>query len=216
MTVEVKVCGITNRKDAESALIAGAKYLGFILYPKSPRFISTENSRFIIESLKNFSFRSVAVDVCPAPEKVKLFKEAGFQYFQLHFPLNFDTTIIRHWSELVGCSNLWLAPQLPPGSDFPENLLKHAKNFLIDCYSQEKFGGTGKPADWKSFSKYQKKYPEKKWILAGGIGPDNIAYALQQLDLELVDVNSAVESVPGLKDENKIKNLFLCLQGLEK
>ena len=72
MTVEVKVCGITNLKDAKSALIAGARYLGFILYAKSPRNISIENSNLILEDLGNFSFGKVAVDVCPSPESVLL------------------------------------------------------------------------------------------------------------------------------------------------
>ena len=216
MTVEVKVCGITNLKDAKTALLAGAKYLGFILYAKSPRNISIENSNLIFENLGNFSFGRVAVDVCPTPESVVQMKEGGFDFFQFHFPLDFDTSKICQWSKLVGPSNLWLAPKLPPGSDFPEKLLEYAENFVIDSYSEDKFGGTGNSADWESFSNYQKKYPDKKWILAGGMGPENIGYALKELDVSLVDVNSAVESMPGVKNEDKIKKLFLCLQELEK
>ena len=70
MTVEVKVCGITKLKDAKFALLAGAKYLGFIFYAKSPRNISLEKSQLILEDLVNFSFGRVAVDVCPTPESV--------------------------------------------------------------------------------------------------------------------------------------------------
>ena len=67
----------------------------------------------------------------------------------------------------MGPSNLWLAPKLPPGADFPDYLLEYAETFVIDAYSQDKFGGTGKSADWKSFSKYQDLYPEKNGFLLG-------------------------------------------------
>ena len=151
MTVEVKVCGITNLKDAKSALLAGARYLGFILHAKSPRNISLENSNLILEDLGNFSFGRVAVDVCPTPDSVLQMKEGGFDFFQFHFPLDFDTSKIFQWSKLVGPANLWLAPKLPPGGNFPEQLLEYAEYFVIDSYSEDKFGGTGNSADWESF-----------------------------------------------------------------
>jgi phosphoribosylanthranilate isomerase len=216
MGVEVKVCGITNKRDALNALQAGANYLGFILYPKSPRHITLEHVKRVSDSLKDISCMKVAVDVDPKLEDVALMQKADFQYYQFHFPLDLDKEIIRQWSEMVGPSNLWLAPKLPPGADFPEYLLEYSETFVIDAYSQDKFGGTGKSADWKSFSEFQNLYPEKKWILAGGIGPDNIASAYHKVDLQIVDINSAVESEPGVKDEAKIKKLFLCLQELEK
>ncbi|MAK47178.1 MAG: phosphoribosylanthranilate isomerase [Opitutae bacterium] len=215
MTVKVKVCGITKLKDAKFALLAGAKYLGFIFYAKSPRNISLEKSQLILEDLVNFSFGRVAVDVCPTPESVMQMKEVGFDFFQFHFPYDFDLSKIRQWSELVGTSNLWLAPKLPPGSNFPEKLLEYAENFVIDSYSVDKFGGTGNPSDWESFSNYQKRYSDKKWILAGGMGPENIVKSVRQLNVKYVDINSTVEISPGIKDHVKIKNLFLCLEELE-
>ena len=214
MTAEVKVCGITNLKDAKTALLVGARYLGFILYAKSPRNISIENSNLIFENLGNFSFGRVAVDVCPTPESVLQMKEGGFDFFQFHFPLDFDTSKICQWSKLVGPSNLWLAPKLPPGSDFPEKLLEYAENFVIDSYSEDKFGGTGNSADWESFSNYQKKYSDKKWILAGGIGPQNVVQAVQMTSATIIDLNSRVESKPGIKDKEEIETVFKFISDL--
>ena len=216
MSVEVKVCGITNGKDARIALTLGAKYLGFILYSKSPRKISLQDIKGIKDELDDLTFKSVAVDVCPDTYAVARMKEVGFQYYQFHFPADLDLDVIKQWTEVIQPANLWLAPKIPPGIDFPESLLEFADTFLIDAYSDDKFGGTGKSADWSSFSRYQKKYPDKKWILAGGIGPENISTAVTQIKIETVDVNSAVESGPVGKDESKLKKLFLCLQGLEK
>jgi phosphoribosylanthranilate isomerase len=212
MGVEVKVCGITNKRDALNALQAGASYLGFILYPKSPRHISLVHVKQISESLKDISCKKVAVDVAPRLEDVALMQKADFQYYQFHFPLDLDIEIIRQWSEMVGPSNLWLAPKLPPGADFPDHLLQYAETFVIDAYSQDKFGGTGKSADWNSFSKYQNLYPEKKWILAGGIGPENVVSSVIQTDARMIDLNSAVESKPGQKEVDKIKSVFESLK----
>jgi phosphoribosylanthranilate isomerase len=212
MGVEVKVCGITNKRDALNALQAGASYLGFILYPKSPRHISLEHVKQISESLKDISCKKVAVDVAPRLEDVALMQKADFQYYQFHFPLDLDIEIIRQWSEMVGPSNLWLAPKLPPGANFPDHLLQYAETFVIDAYSQNKFGGTGKSADWNSFSKYQNLYPEKKWILAGGIGPENVVSSVIQTDARMIDLNSAVESKPGQKEVDKIKSVFESLK----
>ena len=212
MGVEVKVCGITNKRDALNALQAGASYLGFILYPKSPRHISLEHVKQISESLKDISCKKVAVDVEPRLEDVALMQKADFQYYQFHFPLDLDIEIIRQWSEMVGPSNLWLAPKLPPGADFPDHLLQYAETFVIDAYSQDKFGGTGKSADWKSFSEFQILYPEKKWILAGGIGPENVVSSVIQTDARMIDLNSAVESKPGQKEVDKIKSVFESLK----
>ena len=214
MTVEVKVCGITNLKDAKFALLAGAKYLGFIFYAKSPRNISLEKSQLILEDLVNFSFGRVAVDVCPTPESVMQMKEVGFDFFQFHFPLDFDTSKIFQWSKLVGPANLWLAPKLPPGSDFPEKLLEYAENFVIDSYSEDKFGGSGNSSDWESFSNYQKKYSDKKWVLAGGIGPQNVVQAIQMTSPTIIDLNSRVESKPGIKDKEEIETVFKFISDL--
>lgn len=212
MRVEVKVCGITNKRDALNALQAGANYLGFILYPKSPRHITLEDVKRVSDSLKDISCKKVAVDVDPKLEDVALMQKADFQYYQFHFPLDLDKEIIRQWSEMVGPSNLWLAPKLPPGADFPEYLLEYSETFVIDAYSQDKFGGTGKSADWKSFSEFQNLYPEKKWILAGGIGPENVVSSVVQTNARMIDLNSAVESKPGQKEVYKIKSVFESLK----
>ena len=214
MAIEVKVCGITRNEDAETALTAGAKYLGFIQYPKSPRKISLDSSKSIMQSMDTFSFCKVAVDVCPTPESVVRMKDAGFDFFQFHFPYDFDPNQICQWSELVGPSSLWLAPKIPPGNSFPESLLDLAYTFVIDAYSKDKFGGTGNTSDWESFLGFQKDYPTKKWVLAGGIGPQNVVQAIQMTNPAIIDLNSRVESESGIKDKEKIKTVFKFLSDL--
>ncbi len=212
MGIEVKICGITNEGDAINSLQAGADYLGFILYSQSPRFINLENVNRISECLKDTSGKTVAVDVVPTLSDVVLMQQADFQFYQFHFPLALEKEAILQWSELVGPSNLWLAPKLPPGARFPDYLLEYAETFVIDAYSQNKFGGTGTPADLESFAKYQCLFPEKKWILAGGLGPKNVVSSVRKTNARTVDLNSAVEQSPGLKDFGKIRSVFEALR----
>lgn len=212
MDIEVKICGITNKIDAIKSVQAGANYLGFILYPQSPRFITLENAIRISKCLKNTLCKSVAVDVVPKLDDIVSMQETGFQYYQFHFPLELEKKIIRRWSNIVGPTNLWLAPKLPPGTKFPEYLIDYADTFVIDSYTDSKFGGTGKLADFKSFMKFQSLYPEKKWILAGGIGPKNVVSSVLETNASMVDLNSAVEVSPGHKDLEKIKSVFTALK----
>ena len=208
MTIEVKVCGITRLEDAKASLTVGAKYLGFILYPQSPRKITIDDSKQIIENLNSFSYGKVAVDVCPTPQSVMQMKKVGFDFYQFHFPQDFDLTKICQWSELVDPSKLWLAPQIPPGNSFPEKLLELAETFVIDAFSKDKFGGTGNISDWDNFLSFKKDFPSKKWILAGGIGPQNVLQAVELTKPSVIDLNSKVESKPGIKDKGKIETIF--------
>ena len=109
---------------------------------------------------------------------------------------------------MVGADNLWLAPRLPTGTNFPEDLIPFAQTFLIDAYSKDRFGGTGELSDWSGFLNWKNKYSSKSWILAGGISSENIKEALSETQANMIDVNSGVETSPGIKDHVKIKKFF--------
>jgi phosphoribosylanthranilate isomerase len=202
----VKVCGITRSEDGLLALSLGATYLGFIFYPDSPRAIDLVDYRALNESLPD-SFR-VAVDVRPSMDKVKQLVEAGFDYFQVHFSEIHDVAYLSELSQVVGRDRLWLAPKLPPEALFPESLFEYAGTFLIDTYQKDGFGGSGKTGNWTGFHQLQSDYPEINWILAGGLSPDTIQAALSEADSQIVDVNSGVESSPGIKSTEKMKAFF--------
>ena len=114
MCIEVKVCGITNKRDAINSIQAGADYLGFILYSQSPRSTNLDNVKRISDCLKDTSVKTVAVDVVPNLADVVLMQQADFKFYQFHFPLDLEKEKILKWSESVGPANLWLAPKLPP------------------------------------------------------------------------------------------------------
>ena len=210
---EVKVCGITRLQDGQNAISLGASFLGFILFEGSPRCINPNGARAIWDELDPDQTRSVAVDVNPDPSRLSEISRLGFDFFQLHFPSSVDPDRISAWAEIVGPENLWLAPRISPEEDFPVAMLPFANTFLVDAYDKEKFGGTGLSSDWERFSDWKSKYADKKWILAGGIGPENLQDALARTNPDMVDVNSAVESEPGVKDHEKVKKVFSIVCG---
>ncbi|MDA0349048.1 MAG: phosphoribosylanthranilate isomerase [Verrucomicrobia bacterium] len=202
----VKICGITRGEDARLAVSLGATYLGFILYPKSPRGISLDDFEALKQTLPD-SFR-VAVDVRPSIEEIKKQMSAGFDFFQVHFSEIHDSAYLLELSETVGRDRLWLAPKLPPDMLFPESLFQYADTFLIDTYHAGGFGGSGETGDWAAFKQLNIDYPEKCWILAGGLNPENMGAALILADPKIVDASSGVELSPGIKSSEKLRAFF--------
>lgn len=207
--IRFKVCGLTSLVDAEFADNCGADYLGFILYAKSPRHIALETYRAMAKRLPER--RKVAVSVEPTVAELTAMKEAGFDFFQIHFRPEVATATVAGWSEAVGAEKLWLAPKLPPAVDVRAELQPLAKFFLLDTFHAEGFGGSGKTGDWDKFTRHQAAHPEKTWILAGGLNPENIGEALHASGARFVDVNSGVEAAPGVKDHAKLKRFVVRL-----
>jgi phosphoribosylanthranilate isomerase len=204
--VTLKVCGITSAADAQAAAAAGAQYLGFIFYPKSPRFVSPDAYRAMATSLPATVGR-VAVCVQPTPVDLAALNEFGFDAFQIHFETTEPTHHIAAWADAIGVNKLWLAPKLPPAEDIRPEWLKLAQSFLLDAYHADRFGGTGQTSDWEKFQRHQLTHPAKRWILSGGLSPANIREAIGATGATMVDVNSGVESSPGVKDPAKLAAL---------
>ncbi len=202
--VTFKVCGLRRPEDARLAAELGADYLGFILYPKSPRYLALGDYAELAASYPAGPKR-VAVMVEPTLDDLEWAQEAGFDRFQIHARADVSPDVVRGWSEAVGPAFLWLAPKLPPGVAFPHDWLGRADTFLVDTYHADGFGGSGRTGDWAAFMRLAAVYPKKTWVLAGGLGPDNIAEARARSGARFVDVNSGVEDAPGEKSAEKLR-----------
>lgn len=207
--IRFKVCGLTSLVDAELADKCGADYLGFILYPKSPRHISLAQFRAMAARLPDR--KRVAVSVEPTAEELAAMNEAGFDYFQIHFRPETSDQQLGSWSRIVGEKRLWLAPKLPPEAGVSPATLAVAKFILLDTFHAEGFGGSGRTGDWGKFARHQAAHPRNFWILAGGLNADNIRDALRQSGARFVDVSSSIESAPGVKDIEKLKRFVVRL-----
>ncbi|WP_404421829.1 phosphoribosylanthranilate isomerase [Nibricoccus sp. IMCC34717] len=209
--VRVKVCGLTSLEDAHAAAAEGAHYLGFIFHPNSPRYISPEAFKAIAAQLPPAQ-KKVGVAVYESMAELEQYKDLGLDYLQLHFPNDTPFFEAALWTEIIPPNQLWLAPRVPPGKEMDPAFFPLADHVLVDTYHEGGYGGSGQTGNWDEFSRLRGRFTKVTWILAGGLGPENISQAITQSGAQIVDVNSGVESAPGKKDHGKIKALFDALR----
>jgi phosphoribosylanthranilate isomerase len=196
--VRVKICGITNLDDAMAAVRYGADALGFVFFPESPRYITPEQASQIVRALPPF-VTTVGVFVDRTPEDIQDIMEiSGLEAAQLHGSESPDTC------GEVRCKVI-KAIRVKELSDLEP--LDHYKvsAYLLDTYSPDSFGGTGRIFNWDIAVEAKRFGPI---ILAGGLTPDNIAEAVQHVRPYAVDVSSGVEAKKGLKNHEKLR-LFI-------
>ena len=185
----VKICGIANLEDALCAVHAGADALGFVFYPKSPRYIRPENAKAIVDALP-MSIKKIGLFVGVSAEEVnQTCKDAGMDMAQIHFEVD-----KAFWSALKVPYLRVVRAQNASEVKTYEGLIR-----LVDAYV-ESFGGEGKQLDASWFEGLD----TENIILAGGLTPENVA-SLKALGFYGVDVSSGVEKAKGIKDHDKIK-----------
>jgi phosphoribosylanthranilate isomerase len=191
--MRVKICGITSYQDALSAINAGASALGFVFYEKSPRYLSPEQARKIIQKLPPF-VEKVALFVNETPQFINEtchFTQATLA--QIHFEADdaFYEALQVPYLKVVRAKK-------------QKDLLMYQEEYrLVDAYS-ENFGGAGKQIDLSWFENIDCS----KIILAGGLNPLNVA-PLKKYGFYGIDVSSGVETaIKGKKDPIKIKEFI--------
>lgn len=207
--VTLKICGLTSAADAAAAAEIGADYLGFVLHPASPRYVTYGKFAQLQPDLP--ALPKVGVLVYSDMDELKRAHDAGFDCIQLHFPNETPFFEAALWTDIVPSNKLWLAPRVPPGREFDPCFAPLADTFLLDAYDPNRHGGTGKTGDWAAFAWLQGKFKRVRWVLAGGLNADNIRESIAQSQASFVDVNSGVESAPGVKDRAKLAALAAAL-----
>lgn len=198
----VKVCGITNLKDAQEAIALGAHALGFI-FASSPRRVDLKKAQEISAQLPPLVAR-VGVFVEPSLKEVKeAFLKGPLDFIQLYGQVD-----LEEWKrEGLLPSRIIKALRVKDRESLEEvSLYQGVAAFLLDTYVEDKEGGSGKAFDW-SLARQAKGF-HKPVILAGGLRPDNISEALETVRPYAVDVNSGVERAPGLKDYQRLKEFI--------
>lgn len=193
--MDIKICGLTNLADARAALEAGADFLGFVLYPESPRGIAARTLRRIMDRLPGTP-RAIGVFVNEAREEVlRVAADCGLYAVQLHG----DETA-RDFAQML--LRIWRAVRLGRGAPRPAPEDWPAERYVVDAAVRGAYGGTGRPADWRRAAVLARAHPV---MLAGGLTPANVADAIRQVRPMGVDVASGVEKSPGKKDLRKLK-----------
>jgi phosphoribosylanthranilate isomerase len=198
--VKIKICGITNLEDALLATDLGANALGFIFYPKSPRYVAPDAAREIIAQLPPFVV-SVGVFVDEEAAVVQeLAAQVGLDWIQVHgqespdYCRNLGRRVIKGFRIKDESSLKDLEP-----------FQGAVQAFLLDAYKKGQVGGTGETFDWR-LAREATRYGQI--ILAGGLNPDNVAQAIQVAQPQAVDTASGTEASPGKKDPEKLRTFF--------
>lgn len=190
----IKLCGMTRREDVVFAVNIGVDGLGFIL-AESPRQVSLEKVRELCHNLPPFISR-VAVVVNPEPEELLKIEKSGlFDYIQFHgseAPELLENTALKSIKAISIAAKKDLAEV--------EKYKESADYLLFDTKIGSQIGGTGQRFDWSLIKELELPY-----ILAGGLGAENIEEALKQLNPTAVDLNSKVENEPGEKNHCLLK-----------
>jgi len=207
--MRVKICGITNRGDAEAAVAAGADALGFILYEKSKRYIPMEKALEIVEELPPF-VQAVAVTVNAMREFTNLGWRKQLKRFgaaQLHGE---ETAVhVRAVGKYLPVIKALAADRAAAVTldDYP------VAAFLLDSPSKER-GGSGRVFDWDLAVAFKKR-TAKPLILSGGLSPENVGAALTLFRPWGVDVATGVEARPGEKDHEKLRRFISAVREAE-
>ncbi len=204
MDIAIKFCGLTRPQDIAAAADAGARYVGFVFFPKSPRNVSADIAR------------PLALDVPPGVAKVglvvdpdddtltRLLADVPLDVLQLHghesparvaeVKQKFGLPVMK----AVGIADASDLPQIDAYAAVADQLLIDAK----PPKGADLPGGNGLSFDWQLLA--GRKYWTKPWMLAGGLSPANVAEAVRRTGAKQVDVSSGVESRPGEKDPAKM------------
>jgi phosphoribosylanthranilate isomerase len=200
----VKMCGTTRLEDALAAVRYGVDALGFIFYAKSPRYINSKQAAQIIKNLPPLVDR-VGVFVNASVKEVVAAARVGLSYLQLHGNESVDyCRQLRQQLPSCGIIKAFRVGEKSHTEEFlPYNECVDA--FLLDTYLQGALGGTGKVFDWTIIERLNLQRPI---LLAGGLSPENIVSAITEVQPFAVDINSGVESKPGVKEHARIKEIL--------
>lgn len=206
MTV-VKICGTTNRDDALVAARAGADLLGFIFYPKSPRYVTPEVVAGIMDVVRatwEAPPRGVGVFVNVAPaEMLRILEAAHLDLAQLHGDEPAAALQALEGRGFKAVRPTGLSHALALAEEYAASGVGAGPALLIDAFDPAAYGGTGQRADWAAAAAVAQRV--ERLLLAGGLTPENVAAAVQAVRPWGVDVASGVEEAPGRKDHGKVK-----------
>ena len=202
--IRTKVCGLTRLDHARFASGALVDYLGFIFYPKSPRYISPEDAKEIINWIEGPDCVGVFVNQ-PLEEVQQIADTTGITVVQLHGDEQPDYCEQLEHVKIIKAFRV--SPEMTSEHlrYLMEPYTKHVDFFLFDTYVAGQPGGTGKTFNWEVINDLTEDYDI---FLSGGLTPENIKSATKTVHPYAVDLSSGLEISPGVKDFAKMEDFF--------
>lgn len=203
--VAIKFCGLSRSQDVAAAADAGARYVGFVFFPKSPRNVSVEQARALALEVPT-GIAKVALVVNPDDATLdEIVEKVPLDMLQLHgseTPERVAEIRARYGLPVMKAIAVAEAADLAAidtYSDVADQLLIDAKK----PKGSDLPGGNGVTFDWRLLA--GRKYWTVPWMLAGGLTQDNVAEAVRITGARQVDLSSAIESAPGVKEATKMQ-----------
>ena len=209
---QVKICGLTRPEDLTAAAQAGARYGGFVFFPKSPRHLSVDSAAALAANAPDLLAR-VGLFVNPDDAALDaVLTRVALDIIQLHgseSPARVAEIRVRTGLPVMKAVGI----SAPPDLDALWNYGLVADLLLVDAKpapGAARPGGNGLAFDWRLLAGRRLLKP---WMLAGGLTPDNVAEAVRLTGAPMVDVSSGVESAPGIKDAGRIRRFVAEARG---
>ncbi|MBV9127726.1 MAG: phosphoribosylanthranilate isomerase [Verrucomicrobia bacterium] len=199
--VQVKICGITNRADAETALTCGADALGFNFYPGSARCIGLTEARQWLPQLPAGVLK-IAVLVNQPELGLELWQSGLVNALQLHG--DEDAAVCAALADAGAVFSK--AIRVRDASSLAQPERWRTARLVFDAYQAGAYGGTGERMDWELAARFVASHPQCEVMLSGGLTPENVSDAVRIVHPRAVDVASGVEVAgnPRRKDAEKM------------
>ena len=211
--IRVKICGLRDGPTVQAAVAAGVTYVGFVFFPKSPRNISIQEAAELAADVP-VGVAKVGLVVNPDNSLLDaILAKVPLDIIQLH-----GTETPERVSEVRARYGLPVMKAV--GVVVPDDLsqidayAQVADQLLIDTKAPkgaDRPGGNGAKFDWTLIAGRRWPVP---WMLAGGLTPDNVAEATATTGAQQLDLSSAVESAPGVKDAGLIADFMAAVAGI--
>jgi len=203
LDVAVKICGLTGPQDVVAAADAGARYVGFVFFPKSPRNVSVQQAKALAAEVP-FGVAKVALTVNADDALLdEITQNVAIDILQLH-----GSESVARVAQIKARTGLPVMNAIGiSDADDLQKIVDYgrvADMLLVDAKPPKNAdlpGGNGLAFDWRLLAGRKWAVP---WMLAGGLTPDNVQQAIQLTGARQVDVSSGVESAPGVKDPAKV------------
>ena len=203
--IQIKICGVTNIRDAKACTELGASMIGLNFYQRSTRYIEPKVARQIVEAIPR-SVQPVGVFVDGLADEIRsIANAAGIRCVQVHG--NFSPETCRELARAFRvirafCTDARFRPK--------ETALFSECDILVDAHHPDLRGGTGLTCDWPAA---RATLPFARFlILSGGLNAQNVGHAIAAVAPHAVDICSSVESAPGAKDYRAIKNFVAAVR----
>ena len=217
MRVRVKICGITRPEWARVAAEAGADAIGMV-FAASPRRVTAQEARGIVRSLPPWVAPVGVFTDVSADEVLKLAAEVGFTTAQLHGDEPPETVAALGALKVIKAFRIGSEGDVEAARQWRiacERLGRWPDAYLLDARVPEgPRGGTGRPVDWDLAARMVSEF--HPLILAGGLGPENVAEAIRRVRPWGVDASSSLETIPRVKDPERVRAFVAAVRAADE